>query len=254
MLLNDLLPDTVWQIFFIFARVGGMVMSMTGAGEAYVPGRAKLGLALLIAVVLTPPLLDVIPPLPDSPLTILVLVSGEIVIGLFFGLLSQLLMSSLQVAGTIIAFQIGLANAFIFNPATAQQSSIFGAFLGATGLLLIFAADLHHLLFIALRDSYELFPPGQLAPVGDFANHYAETLAQTFTIAMQMATPFVFVGLIFYLMLGIVARLMPQIQIFFVALPLQLMIGTLVFLPSLSIIGTWFMEYFETSLLQFISP
>lgn len=254
MLLNDLLPDIVWQVMFVFARVGGLVMSMTGVGEAYVPTRAKLALALLLSVLMAPPLLDVIPPMPVDPASILVLFGGEIIIGLFLGMLSQLLMSSLQVAGTIIAFQIGLANAFIFNPATAQQSSIYGAFLGAIGLLLIFTADLHQLLFLAVRDSYELFPPGRIAPVGDFADFFASMLARTFTIAMQMAMPFVIVGLIFYLMMGILARLMPQIQIFFVALPLQLTIGTLVFLPSLVIIGDWFMQYFREGVLQFVSP
>ena len=253
MLLNDLLPQTIWQVAFVFARTGGLVMGMVGIGESYVPVRVRLGVGLLLAVLMAPTVTLLIPPLPDNPIEIFIWTAGELVIGLFMGSLSQLIMASLQVAGTIIAFQIGLANAFIFNPATAQQSSVYGAFLGVLGMLLLLTSGLHHMLFIAIRDSYKLFPPGEWALPGDLASYYAQTLSDTFTIGLQISMPFIVVGMMFYLMLGVLARLMPQLQIFFLALPMQLLLGTLIFLPTLFVIGEWFMEFFEVTIARFIT-
>jgi Flagellar biosynthesis pathway, component FliR len=92
-------------------------------------------------------------------------------------------------------------------------------------VLLILATDLHHLMFRAVVDSYELFRPGQSLPVSDMSNLLATTLAASFRLGLQLAAPLVVFGLVFYGGLGVLARLMPQMPVFFVALPVQLMMG-----------------------------
>lgn len=254
MSLLEFLPGTVWQVLFIFIRVGSAVMMMPGFGEAYVPGRMRIVFGMVLTLLIVPVVLDVIPPLPADPLTVFVLVAGEIAIGVFIGLIAQILLATLQTTGTIIAFMTSLANALAFNPATAQQSSTIGSFLGALGLLLIFMGDLHHLMIAAVVDSYTLFVPGQMPPVGDFADIMVRIVAGSFTVALQFSAPWILVGLIFYLGLGLLARLMPQMQVFFVAIPIQLLIGFALFLPVMSLMGITFLNYFQNTMERFLVP
>ena len=85
------------------------------------------------------------------------------------GLIARLLLTAVDVAGQIISFNLSLANAFVFNPTMAAQGSLPGAFMTVLALVLIFAADLHHLMLRAAVDSYGVFPPGTLPPMGDLA-------------------------------------------------------------------------------------
>jgi len=254
MQLSDILPATIWQILFVFIRVGAATMMLPGFGEAYVPGRMRIIFSMVLTLLIVPVVLDIIPPLPDNPLELFIIIAGEIAIGVFIGLIAQVLLSTLQTAGTIIAFMMSLANALAFNPATAQQSSTIGSFLGAVGLLLIFMGDLHHLMLAAVVDSYTLFVPGQMPPVGDFSEIMTRIVAGSFTVALQFSAPWILVGLIFYLGLGLLARLMPQVQIFFVAIPIQLLIGFALFLPVLALMGFTFLSYYQNTLERFLAP
>ncbi|MEM7652767.1 MAG: flagellar biosynthetic protein FliR [Pseudomonadota bacterium] len=254
MQLSDILPATIWQILFVFIRVGAATMMLPGFGEAYVPGRMRIIFSMVLTLLIVPVVLDIIPPLPDNPLELFLIIAGEIAIGVFIGLIAQVLLSTLQTAGTIIAFMMSLANALAFNPATAQQSSTIGSFLGAVGLLLIFMGDLHHLMLAAVVDSYTLFIPGQMPPVGDFSEIMTRIVAGSFTVALQFSAPWILVGLIFYLGLGLLARLMPQVQIFFVAIPIQLLIGFALFLPVLALMGFTFLSYYQSTLERFLAP
>ena len=254
MQLSDILPATIWQILFVFIRVGAATMMLPGFGEAYVPGRMRIIFSMVLTLLIVPVVLDIIPPLPDNPLELFLIIAGEIAIGVFIGLIAQVLLSTLQTAGTIIAFMMSLANALAFNPATAQQSSTIGSFLGAVGLLLIFMGDLHHLMQAAVVDSYTLFIPGQMPPVGDFSEIMTRIVAGSFTVALQFSAPWILVGLIFYLGLGLLARLMPQVQIFFVAIPIQLLIGFALFLPVLALMGFTFLSNYQSTLERFLAP
>ncbi|MBL8669775.1 MAG: flagellar biosynthetic protein FliR [Alphaproteobacteria bacterium] len=246
----QLLPAVIYQVMFIFCRVGTAFMVMTGFGEAYVPARARLALGMLISVILVGQVGGDVPALPTDPASLLLLLGGEMVVGAYIGMVTQILLSTLTTAGTIIAFQAGLANAFLFNPATAQQSAIPAAFLGAIGLTMIFMTDLHHLMLAALVESYGVFVPGQLAPVEDFSGILPRLVSGSFFVAIQLSAPYIFAGTLFYVGLGILARLMPQVQIFFIAVPIQVLLGFAIMLATLSITMFWFLEYFEENILQ----
>lgn len=244
-MLSEILPFTVYEILFVFARCGAAIMTMPGLGEAYVQRSAKLMLAVVVSIVILPTVAQHIPPMPADPIRLFLLIGGEIGIGLFLGIVAKTLSLTMATAGTIIAFQAGMANAMFFNAATAQQSSVIGAFLLSLVMLLIFVTDLHHLLLIGIADSYIRFTPNQLPPIGDFANMFARVVADAFIMAMQIAAPFIFAGLVFYSGLGLMARLLPQMHVFFIALPLQILLSFLVLLLSLEAIMYWFMRYFE---------
>ena len=243
-----LIPEELFVVFLVFARTGSALMVMPGFGEAYVPPRVRLLIALAISVVVTPVVAAQMPALPASPLALFVLLFGEIAIGVFLGLIGRIMLVALHTTGTVISFQVGMANAFVFDATTSQQASLPSMFLTVLGVLIIFTADLHHLMLRAVVNSYDLFTPGVMPPIGDFSQFVSRLVADSFILGIQLAGPFMAVGLIFYLGIGLLARLMPQVQIFFVALPMQIMLGILVVALTLSASLIWFLDSFKTSL------
>ena len=120
---------------------------------------------------------------------------------------------------------------------------IVGNFLTLLGITLFFATDMHHLVIAALNDSYKLFEPGELPTTGDAAALITKTVAGAFRIGIQLSAPFIVFGLPFNIGLGILARLMPQMQGFFVGLPLSILIGLLFLLLLLGAMMSFFLEY-----------
>jgi flagellar biosynthesis protein FliR len=244
-MLDQLISGSVFGFLMVFARLGSTLMVLPGFGEAYVSPRIRLGLALVLAFALMPVVGGNVPALPDSIWRLLLLVGNEIGIGLFLGTLARMMLMALSVAGTIVAMQTSLSSALANDPTTAQQASVPANFFMALGVMLIFASNLHHLMLRAMIDSYTVFPPGVLPVIGDMADLITRTISASFVLAVQIAAPFLIIGLIFYLGLGLLARLMPQVQIFFVAMPAQLLIGFVLLLLGTSAAMLWFLDRFE---------
>ena len=247
-MLSELLPAGVFSVLLIFVRVGASLSLLPAFGEAYVTPRLRLMLALVISLLVAPVLGSRLPAMPAQPAAVLLLILGEAVIGIFLGTLARMFMAALTTAGMVMAYMSSLANALINDPTAEQQGSIAGSFLTVTALLLIVTLDLHHLLLVAVIDSYTVFTPGALPPVGDFSDMMARMVAKTFLLAIQIATPFIAVGTIFYLGLGLLSRLMPQAQILFVAMPLQVMIGMAVLVIAMPAGLAWFISNFEETI------
>lgn len=253
-MLEALISGGLFAFFLVFARLGSAMMLLPGVGEAFVPPTVRLALAVLVSLLVLPAVWQSLPPQPASPSALVLLLLGEVVIGLFLGTLARLLMSSLSVAGMVIAQTGALANAMVNDPISAQQGAIPGNFLTVTAVVVLLLLDLHHLLLRALVDSYGLFLPGDALPVGDFAEVVTRTVAEAFVLAVRMAAPFIVVGTIFFLGLGLLARLMPQVQIFFIAMPLQIALALLVLALSLPLVLRVYLEGFEQTFLPYLAP
>jgi len=238
----------------IFARVGTLVMLMPALGEQTISARVRLAFALALTFVLYPLVRDTYPAtLPDTIGTLSVLVAGEFVVGFFVGLAARLILSALQVAGATIASQAGLAFAQQFDPSQGQQGALFGNFLSVLGITLIFVSDLHHLALAGIHDSFKLFPPGDWMPVGDIAKYAVMTVAEAFKVGIQISAPFLVFGIVFYFGLGLLNRLMPQIQIFFIAMPANITFGLILLLLLLSTMMAWYLAHFQTAMGRFVS-
>ncbi|MFZ0694265.1 MAG: flagellar biosynthetic protein FliR [Alphaproteobacteria bacterium] len=239
-MLQSILQTDFFAFFMIFARVGAAIMLIPGFGESFVTPRIRLMIAIGITIVVAPVVSAGLPKLPDSPIQLFLMMGGEILIGVFIGSMTRFLFFSLQTAGMVIAYQTGLANALVTDPTAAVQGAIFSAFLGILGIVVIFETNLHQLMLAAIVDSYSLFTPGHLPPLDDFSNMAARVVSDSFDLAMRLAAPFLVVGLVFYLGLGLLGRLMPQIQVFFIVLPLQIALGLLVLMLTIGAGMTWF--------------
>tara|TARA_E500000318_G_scaffold80233_1_gene75342 strand:- start:3702 stop:4466 length:765 start_codon:yes stop_codon:yes gene_type:complete len=251
--LEDFLPTQVYIILLVLSRLGATMMLIPGIGETFVPVRYRLTLAIGLSLVVAPLIGDKIPLAPSAP-ELVRLLFLEMVVGLYFGLVARILLLTMDTAGQIIAMNTGLANAQIFNPAIATQGSLPGFFLLNIATLLLLITDLHHLLIRALIDSYSLFPPGEPLPIADFADAISTIIANSFQLAVQLSSPFIVLGLLFYLVMGVMARLMPQLQIFFVALPIQVVMGLVVLSLVLSGAMLVFLEYYGANIGSYVIP
>jgi flagellar biosynthetic protein FliR len=161
-------------------------------------------------------------------------VTSEILIGVLLGGAARILVSSLATAGQAMGFEIGIAFAQTADPTQTQSGQLLSVFLSLMGVALIFATGLDHMFLQGVAGSYRLIAPGAAPPVGDAAGLALEATATSFLVGFQIAAPLIAAGLIFRVGLGVLSRLIPQIQVFFVALPLQIMGGLVVLALGLS--------------------
>jgi len=247
----DFLPQTAFVFMMVFARLGSMVMLMPALGEVAVPAQIRVILALTLSAIMFPLVADAYSAIPPTIPGLAMAITYEVLIGIFIGMASRLAMSALHVAGNIIALQTGLAFAQNVDPTQGTQGALVSSFLSMLAITLIFVTGLHHLLIAAMRDSYVLFHPGDIFPSGDFLELAVKMVSGAFVLGLQLASPFLVFGLVFYIGIGLLSKLMPQIQIFFIAMPANIGLGLSLMLLILGAMMTWFLQYFEQSVTMF---
>lgn len=253
-MLSQFLVTEMFTFILVFCRTGSAIMLLPGFGEQYVPPRVRLILALAFSVSLVAFIRN-IPPVPSSSLVLIRLIVAEIMVGLFIGGVARLLIAAMHIGGIIIAYQSSLSSAITngINQYQGQDTSV-GNLLGMTAVVMIFATNLHHLMLRGLAESYTLFLPGEFPPLHDFANHATHTVSRVFAMGFQLATPNVVIGMILYLGAGILSRLMPNMQIFFILMPPQLLMSFFIIMGTISAIMLWYLDFFEESLKGFLAP
>src|ERR1700753_1121256 len=240
----SLLPALAAAFMLVFARVGAMVMLLPGLGESNIPVRIKLSIALLLTLIILPLHRTEYHVSMDALSALLVLMLYEILSGIVLGATARVTLAALQVAGSVIAQQLGLGFVTSVDPTQGQQGVLVGNFLTMLGVTMLFATDSHHLIIAALNDSYSIFSPGDLVPNGDVAALATRAFAAAFKLGMQLSAPFLVFGLVFNVGLGVLARLMPQMQVYFVGVPLSILLGFLVFAAVLVAMMGTFLDYF----------
>jgi flagellar biosynthesis protein FliR len=240
----SLLPALAATFMLVFARVGAMVMLMPGFGESNIPVRVKLGIALLLTLIILPLHRAAYQVDLSSMSSLAVLMVHEIIIGIVLGATARVTLSALAVAGSVIAQQLGLGFVTAVDPTQGQQGLLIGNFLTILGMTLLFATDSHHLVIAALNESYRIFSPGELMPSGDVAALATRAFSAAFKIGMQLSAPFLVFGLVFNIGLGVLARLMPAMQVYFVGVPLSIMAGFLILALVLTGMMATYLNYF----------
>ena len=240
----------VYAAGLVFARVGAMVMLVPGLGDASVPPRIRLSFALLMAMILTPLVAKNVV-VPGQVSGVAADVIRETLIGLMIGAVLRMTLNALAVAGEVVAIQTTLGFAQTASPGQAQPSATLSTFLNLIGVTLVMTTDLHHLFFGAMVQSFDLFPFTRVPPVQDAATLAVQTFAGSFALGIQLAAPVIVFSLVFNIATGLVGRVMPQFQIFFVASPLAVIFGLSIFALSLGLIGMVWVSRFREVLQVF---
>ena len=249
--MTELFNISVYAYLMIFLRMGTIFMLTPGFSASYVNVQVRLIFALAVSLVSMP---LITPMLPEEPKNFSIMVQyilNEISIGIFLGMIMQFLFFALNLAGSIASQAIGFANAQIFDPTFQNQTMLIESFLSIIAVTLVFIMDIHHIMLEAIIDSYYLFIPGQPIPWNDFASHMTDTMTKSFTFGFKLGSPFIAFTIIFYTSIGLVSRLMPQLNIFFLSLPLQIYLGLGLLFVTAPIIVSVFLGYFDEGLYLF---
>lgn len=244
----------IFHPFLIFVRVGAILSMLPGFSAVYVSARIRLLLALAISLLLAPVLDGRLPGLPDGGAGLVLLIAGETVVGLFIGSLARIMLSALHGAGTMTAYFASLANALVQDPVVDQQTATLAGFFTTLGLVVVFATDLHHLMLKGIVDGYAVFPVGQSLPAGDFAAAIGRLVAESFLLGVQLAAPFLIVGLGYQVALGLLGRLMPQLPVYFFGMPLQVGLQIWVLVLTISGLILLFLDRFQAALTMLSAP
>lgn len=248
-----IVPEFAAAFALVLARVGALVMLMPGIGDRTIPARMRLSFALLLSLLLLPLVRPSLPPLAGGPEALVRILLVELLIGVMIGTAVRITLMAMQLAGTVIAQQMALSFSATVDPTMGVQNPTIATFLVLTATALIFALDLHHLSIRGMHDSYQLLAPGQVPMVGDAARMILETFAAAFRVGIQISAPFLVFAIVFNLGLGVLSRLMPQLQIFFLAMPATILIGTLILIAAIGVMLNVFIGQLSGVLGQFIA-
>ena len=244
---------TIFCYFLIFCRIISSFFFIPSIGEVNVSSRIKLVLGLAITFLIGSLQKNLIPA-PTSAVEMMLVILSEISIGITFGLISKIMLSSIYIAGHSISSSIGLSAAMMFDPNHGDQSTNIGVFLNIVAVIIIVQLNLHIAVVDALIKSYETLP------IGAFFKHYesfseliVKTVVTAWNIGIRFSAPFIIASLLIYLGAGILSRLMPQLQVFFLLLPAQVLVGFTMLILFISSAMLWFIDEYKTFVIQFIS-
>jgi len=188
---------------------------------------------------------------PQSEVALGLLVGQEVIAGVLVGTMARIIVSALSTAGYLIATQTGLAYAQSVDPSMGEQGAVVGNFFTLLGTVLIFATNAHHLAIGAISGSYTLLPPGAALPTSDMAELTLKLVTGSFMLGIQLAAPFLVFGFAVNAATGLLARMMPQLQIFFIAMPINILAGFLLMMLLLGSMMTVFLTYYGTEMSKF---
>ena len=251
-MLGQVLPAEAFAFLMIMMRMTPLVMLMPVLGDRSIPVRIRTSLALLLTIIIYGMHADKIPAMPAQLFEMLTLMIRELLVGSMLALTARILLSATHTAGTVIAFQTGLAAAQSFDPAQGSQSVIVASFVSLTAITMIVVTDLHHVMIEGFAHSYIKFPIGEAIPLEDFATTITRFVSDSFALGFQLAAPFIVYAMIFNISLGLVARMVQGFQVFFIGMPMNLFMGFVLMSLLIGSLMQLFLERFESHLLSFL--
>ncbi|WP_428485256.1 flagellar biosynthetic protein FliR [Rhodopila sp.] len=211
----------------ILARVGATMTLMPGLGESSAPAVVRIGIALCITILLVPILQPIMPPVPSAGLMMALMVAGEVVTGLWFGWLTRVIALALPIGIQFVAYLLGLSSVLQPDPDLGAQSTALAKLFNLAAPVMILGSGLYTLPLRALVGLFQLIPPGHMLPAGDSLQVAVQAIGTTFNLALRVASPFVLAAIVWHVAMGQIARVMTRVQIYFVALPGQILGGLL---------------------------
>jgi|SRR5690625_2244226 len=229
----------------VFVRMISFLIAMPLFSYRTIPTPYKIGLSFFLTITIFQTI-DVSTAIVNE--LYILLLFKEAIIGLLIGFISYLILSAVQIAGGFIDFQMGFAIANVVDPQTGAQSPIIGQYFYIFALLFLLSVNGHHLMIDGMFLSYQVLPLDTFISIGDqsIALYAIQTFNQMVIIAFQIAIPIVGSLFLVDVALGIIARTVPQVNVFVVGLPLKIFVSfvaILFFLPLYMMLTRSLFEY-----------
>jgi flagellar biosynthetic protein FliR len=236
----EALLDWAPAFALVLARVGATMTLLPGLGESGAPAIVRIGVALALTILLLPAEQPMMPAVPDSGIEMALMVAGEVVTGLWFGWVARMIALALPIGAQFIAYLIGLSSVLQPDAELGSQSTALGKLFELAAPVLILASGLYALPLKALDGLFQVIPPGHMLPVGDSTEVAIHAVGTCFSLALQLASPFVVADIVWHVAIGQIARAGSRMQIYFVSMPGQILGGlALLMVTGGAIILAW---------------
>jgi len=219
----------------LILRASGLLLFSPVIGHQSIPKTAKVGLAILFAIVLMPAMQGVEIPVAESPVELAGMVARELMVGILIGFFFALLIKAAEAAGSLVGFQVGLIIAQAFDPNANDQVAIIGRLWIILATLIFMAINGHHLVILAFSDSYQVIPAGYMQVDGSTAELMMKFTGYVFVLALKFAAPVMITLFLTDVALGTVAKMMPTMNIFVAGFPIKITVGFAVLAMSLPV-------------------
>lgn len=243
-----LTPELIGAFILVLIRVSSIILMIPVFGDALVPAMVKWGLSLLIALLLFPLVKSGIAlPADLAALPLMLKIGGEVLIGISIGFTARFIFAGIQLAGELLGFQMGFSMASVIDPMSNLQVTILAEFQYLIGVLLFMGVNAHHIFITAIAESFRIIVPMHANHAGELLYVMIQLSQEVFMIALKLSAPIMAVLLFTSLGMGVVARTVPQMNVFMISFPLQITVG-LVFLGLTAPIFVQLLERFYSAL------
>lgn len=217
----------------IFVRILAFFVTIPLFSYRTIPNTFKVGLSFFLALIIFPTI-NIEGMVLDN---YLILLMKEALLGLFIGLIAYIILSAVQIAGGFVDFQMGFAIANVIDPQTGAQSPLLGQYFYIIALLFLLAVNGHYLIIDGIHNSFQFVGLEDYLPLHreSIPQFVIYTFNQMFLIAFQMAIPIVGCLFLVDIALGMIARTVPQLNVFVVGLPIKIFVSFVVILIFLSL-------------------
>lgn len=233
----ELMIEKLLGFVMVLTRVSAFFMILPVFGWKAIPIRIKVATALLTAVFFSAVAALPVDATRVSALEAVLLLSNEATYGLALGLVVTVMFSAVKLGGRIIERQMGLAMAQILDPLTGERAQPLGSLLEMIFVILFLAANGHHLLLLVISHSYETFPAGSIPSIPILASGVVKASSTMLVAGLRLAGPILAAFLVLMVVLAVLARIVPEMNILFISLPLRVGLGLLmvaIFMPFIN--------------------
>jgi len=222
------------RFLFVFFRVGALILFVPILGSRQIPSSMKIGFILFLSIVIFPLVQGRPLPEPRGVLELSTFLIADVTIGLGIAYIARLIFSAVQIAGTVVDFQMGFGVVNVIDPQTDTQVSVTAQFHNILAILIFLAIDAHHFFVQAIVESFFIINPAEISFASITPEYMLRLFTGTFTIAVKIAAPIMAILFFLSVGLGLVARTVPQMNVFIVGFPLQIGVGLLMVGLSIS--------------------
>ncbi len=234
-----LFPLEKFQLFLVcLARIAGMVAAMPALGGGIGPAKVKLGLTLMLSLLVFPVVEPHLGTIEFAAVSLALLVVSEAILGAMAGFVSQLILASVEFGGAIISMKMGLAAATLVDPANNAQTSLISRFLNVIALLIFLALDFHLMFIRAVLESFRIVKPGSLDFSGGAIPYLMELTSHAFVMGIKFSAPVLALLIISSVVLGLMSRVFPQLNVFLISFPINIGLGLLIMGLTMSLFAS----------------
>ena len=220
------------KLIMIFIRITAFIVICPGFSFKGLPNTFKIGFAISLTLIINSiiPEIDVI----DNMFLFLLLNIKETILGLALGFVTNLIFSAAEIAGNLVDFQVGFSMASVYDPSVGTTAANYGKMYYWISISVFFMLDMHHKVITALVKSFDYIPLNTVS----FNNYNAKAIvslfSEVFELALNLAIPIIIVVLVTDIILGIISKTVPQINVLMLGMPVKAMVSYIITLLTLS--------------------